>query len=65
MSWRTDKIVEVCESLQDELPRAKRALCAARRSGRDIQFNAYLGVKRLKLIIAKPAIGLLDRLVVR
>lgn len=65
MSWRTDKIVEVCESLQDEMPRAKRALCAARRSRRDIQFNAYLGVKRIKILIAKPAIGLLDRLAAR
>lgn len=63
MSWRTDKIVDACETMQDELPRAKRALCAARRSRRDVQFNAYVAVKRLKLDVAKPIIALLDRMV--
>jgi len=60
MSWRNDKIVEVCVDLEDELPRAKRALTAARRSGRDVQFNAYLAVKRIKLEVARPVLKLLD-----
>lgn len=65
MSWRTDKIVDVCVDLAEELPRAKRALVAARRSGRDVQFNAYLAVKRIKLEVARPVIGLLDRMASR
>lgn len=65
MSWRTDKIVDACVDLADELPRAKRALIAARRSGRDVQFNAYLAVRRIKLEVARPVVGLLDWLVSR
>jgi hypothetical protein len=62
VSWRTEKIIEGCTALADEMPRAKRALVAARRSGRDVQFNAYLAIKRIKLDVAKPAIFVLDRL---
>lgn len=62
MSWKTDSIVDACADMQDELPRAKRALCAARRSGRDKTFNAYLAVKRLKLEVAKPSLAIIDRL---
>jgi hypothetical protein len=62
MNWRTDKIIEACDAMQDELPRAKRALCAARRSGRDRMFNAYLGVKRIKLVVAAPTTRVLDRM---
>jgi hypothetical protein len=60
MSWRTERIVDACVLMQDELPRAKRALSAARRSRRDVNFNAYVAVKRLKLEVAKPAVALLD-----
>lgn len=62
MSWRTDKIVEACEVLEGELPRAKRALVAARRSGRDKMFNAYIAVRRLKLEVVGPVSRALDTL---
>jgi hypothetical protein len=60
MSWRTDKIIDVCIDLEDELPRAKRALVAARRSGRDRMFNAYVSIRRAKLEIARPILKVLD-----
>jgi hypothetical protein len=62
MSWRTDKIVDACASLQDDLPRAKRALVAARRSGRDKTFSAHLAVRRIQLGVARPIVSMLDRL---
>lgn len=58
--WRTDKIVEACIVLEDEFPRAKRALVAARRSGRDRMFNAHIAWRRIKLIAAKPAMAALN-----
>lgn len=58
--WRTDKIVEACIILEDEFPRAKRALVAARRSGRDRMFNAHIGWRRIQLVTAKPAMRALD-----
>ena len=62
MSWRTERIVDACVLMQDELPRAKRALSAARRSRRDVQFNAHIGARRLQIIAAKPAIAIIDRI---
>lgn len=62
VNWRTDKILEVCAALEGELPRAKRALVAARRSGRDGQFNAYLAFKRIKLEVAKPMLAVVEAL---
>ena len=53
-----DHIVHVCGILQEDLPRAKRALCAARRSGRDVRFNAYIGMKRIQMETVKA----MDRL---
>jgi len=59
MSWRADDLVHACVILEDELPRAKRALCAARRSGRDVNFNAYVAIKRIRAEVSKPAVALL------
>ena len=58
--WRTDKIVDACVVLEDEFPRAKRALVAARRSGRDRMFNAHIGWRRIQLVAVKPARTCLD-----
>ncbi|AYN57443.1 hypothetical protein HOU47_gp37 [Arthrobacter phage Constance] len=62
MSWRTDAVVDACDDMKDELPRAKRALCAARRSGRDVRFNAHIAAWRIQLAIARPIVDLLDRM---
>ncbi|WP_284984278.1 hypothetical protein [Arthrobacter sp. efr-133-TYG-118] len=53
MSARTDDLVTLCLVLYDDEPRARRCLSALRRSGRDVQFNAYLAQRRLALMAAK------------
>jgi len=60
--WRTDKIVETCVILEDDLPRARRALVAARRSGRDRMFNAHIGWRRIRLVFARPAMRVIRAL---
>jgi hypothetical protein len=63
--WQTDKIVDVCADLQEDLPRAKRALVAARRSGRDRMFNAHVAFRRIQLHGVRVATPLLDWLTAR
>lgn len=62
MSLRIDRLVSYCIALEDEYPHARRGLSALRRSRRDVQFNGYIGAKRIRLIVAKPIVALLDRL---
>jgi hypothetical protein len=54
MSWKTDKLVQACEVLEPDYPRAKRALVAMRRSGRDRMFSGHVAWRRIQLAFAKP-----------
>jgi len=60
---QTDSLVTYCEALQDDYPRAKRCLAAMRRSGRDVHFNAYIGLRRLRIEVARPAVAVVRWLV--
>ena len=61
-----DRIVRVCESLADKDDRRfNRCLIALRKSGRDVQFNGYIGAKRIRNVICIPALWVLDRLTIK
>lgn len=60
MSKRTDDLVALCVALHDDEPSARRCLSAMRRSGRDINFDAHIGARRLVIIAAKAAFPILD-----
>jgi len=64
MSAAIDRIARTCELLADEDDRRfNRCLVALRRSGRDVQFNGYIGYKRLRNLAIIPAYWVLNKLV--
>jgi len=64
MSATIDRMARTCELLADEDDRRfNRCLVAMRRSGRDVQFNGYIGYKRIRNIVIIPVCWVLNKLV--